>query len=151
MLNVLHKPAVKKQRTNEYVVYRLHCALQEPKDDRTEAGRQAYCTILTAMAPGEKAPGDQTGMKKAVAKTIGVSRNGLHYADAIDMCVEIDAAIHANRKPLAVGYTVCCVHGTGELVDMPAGYPKTLSTLACRQAVLSTSLHNSSLLSGTRH
>ena len=125
VLNVLQKPAAKKQRTNDYVVYRLHCALQELKDDRTEAGRQAYRTILTALAPEKKAPGDQTGMKKAVAETIGISRNSLPYADAIDMRVEIDAAIQANRKPLAVGDTVCCVHGTGELVDMPAGYPKT--------------------------
>jgi hypothetical protein len=27
VLNVLQKPAAKKQRTNDYVVYRLHCAL----------------------------------------------------------------------------------------------------------------------------
>jgi hypothetical protein len=36
-----------------------------------------------------------------------------------------DKLIEADRKPLVVGDTVCCVHGTGELVDMPAGYPET--------------------------
>jgi hypothetical protein len=51
VLNVLQEPVATKQRTNDYIVYRLNCALQELKEDRTEAGRQAYRTILTAVAP----------------------------------------------------------------------------------------------------
>ena len=41
-------------------------------------------------------------MKAKVAKQLGIDIKSVPYSDAIDMRVDIDKAIEANRKPLVV-------------------------------------------------
>jgi hypothetical protein len=124
VLEKLQTPATIRQRTNECIVQRLHGSLQELKEDRTEPGRLAYRTVLTAVAPVCAAKGDSSGMKSKFAKELGINRNSVPYADAIYMRQGIDAEIKRNHAPLVVGDTVCCRHGTGKLIAMPDGYPK---------------------------
>ena len=100
----------KTNRTNRYIVSRARSALQTLKQCTSEQQRQEYRVVLTALAP-------EKGRAKSVAAALGVSRDKKPMVDAIKKRSEIEIAVKASTKPLKVGDTVVCRHGTGTLVE----------------------------------
>ena len=57
---------VEQAKTDKYIVYRLHAALKQLKQCRSEDERVDYHTVLAAVAPERTAARDQSGMVRKV-------------------------------------------------------------------------------------
>jgi hypothetical protein len=85
--------------------------------------RQEYRVVLTAVAPEKVPRRDTHGMSSKVAEAIGVNRKNKPFRESVELRAHIDRLDAENMKPVAVGDTVKCVHGTCKLTVMPVRYP----------------------------
>ena len=104
---------------NLYIVNRANAALQILKQCRTKEQRQHYRIVQTALAPEKVEHRDNQGMGTRVAAALGVSRQGAPFCDhdSVDVRAEIDAAAAVMDRPVVVGDSVICRHGTGTLTS----------------------------------
>ena len=104
-------------QTNLYIVDRAKASLHILKQCRTEEQRQHYRIVLTALAPEKAEHRDNKGMRTRVAAALGVSRKGIPFCDSVDVRAVIDAAAAVMDRPVVVGDSVICRHGTGTLTS----------------------------------
>ena len=103
------------ESTAAYIVQRARSALQELKQCQSEAQRQQYRTILTALAP-------EDGKAAPVAAALGVGRQKRPFLDAMTKRADIERQIKANKKRLQVGDDVLCRHGKGKVIELDSDY-----------------------------
>ena len=103
--------------TNAQVTSSINGAVQILKACESEEQRQQYRVVMTAAAPPLVKKGDHSGQQSDVADAIGVNRKSVPYMESVQKRKAIEAAAAARKKPIAVGDTVCCKHGTGTLVE----------------------------------
>jgi hypothetical protein len=104
-------------QTNLYIVDRAKASLHILKQCRTEEQRQHYRIVLTALAPEKAEHRDNKGMRTRVAAALDVSRKGLPFCDSVDVRAVIDAAAAVMDRPVVVGDSVICRHGTGTVTS----------------------------------
>ena len=108
---------VELDKTNAQVTSSINGAVQILKGCECEEQRQQYRIVMTAAAPPLVKKGDSSGLQSEVADAIGVNRKSIPYMECVQKRNKINAAAAAQKKPITVGDTVCCKHGTGTLVE----------------------------------